>query len=175
MRHLAERLGVAGVLGIGVLLFCATFYFSALRPAQGELAARQSAAVGTSALQNAAQMQAVALARSADPLTELHSRFPALAALPSQVERLHRIARSSGLQLQQSEYRLEVPPAGLIAYRVSLPARGEYRALRTFIGAVLKEMPVVAIDRVRFERKKPGDAQLEAQIQLTLYFRPEKP
>ena len=174
MRRLAERLGVAGVLGIGVLLFCATFYFSALRPAQGELAARQSAAAGMSA-QNAAQTQAVALARSADPLTELHSRFPALAALPSQVERLHRIARSSGLQLQQSDYRLEVPPAGLIAYRVSLPARGEYRALRTFIGAVLKEMPVVAIDRVRFERKKPGDTQLEAQIQLTLYFRPEKP
>ena len=169
MRHFAERLGVAGVLGIGVLLFCATFYVSTLRPAQ-QLAARQSAAAGTSTV----QVQAP-LARTGDPLAELHSRFPALDALPSQVERLHRIARSSGLQLQTGEYRLEVPPAGLVAYRVALPARGEYRALRTFIGAVLKEMPVAAIDRVRFERKKPGDAQLEAHIQLTLYFRPEKP
>ena len=169
MRSLAERLGVAGVLGIGVLLFCATFYFTALRPAQAELAARQSATAGTSAI-----LVAQPLPRAADPLSELHSRFPAMAALPSQVERLHRIGRSSGLQLQQGEYRLEVPPAGLVAYRVSLPARGEYRALRTFIGAVLKEMPVAAIDRVRFERKKPGDTQLEAHIQLTLYFRPEK-
>ena len=170
MRRVAERLGIAGVLGIGVLLFCATFYFSALRPAQDALAARQSATAGTSAIPVAQP-----LTRAADPLSELHSRFPAMAALPSQVERLHRIARSSGLQLQQGEYRLEVPPAGLAAYRVSLPARGEYRALRTFIGAVLKEMPVAAIDRVRFERKKPGDAQLEAHLQLTLYFRPEKP
>jgi hypothetical protein len=105
----------------------------------------------------------------------LHSRFPALDTLPAQVERLHRIARSTGLQLQRGDYRLEVPPAGLVAYRVSLPARGEYRALRTFIGAVLKEMPVAAVERLRFERKKPGDAQLEAQIQLTLFFRPEKP
>lgn len=169
MRSLADRLGVAGVLGIGVLLFCATFYFSALRPAQDELAARQSATAGTSAIPVAQP-----LTRAADPLSELHSRFPAMAALPSQVERLHRIARSSGLQLQQGEYRLEVPPAGLVAYRVSLPARGEYRALRAFMGAVLREMPVAAIDRVRFERKKPGDAQLEAHIQLTLFFRPEK-
>jgi len=170
VRRVAERLGIAGVLGIGVLLFCATFYFSALRPAQDELAARQSATAGTSAIPVPQP-----LTRSADPLAELHSRFPALGNLPSQVERLHRIARSSGLQLQQGEYRLEVPPAGLVAYRVSLPARGEYRALRTFIGAVLKEMPVAAIDRVRFERKKPGDAQLEAHLQLTLFFRPEKP
>jgi Tfp pilus assembly protein PilO len=168
MRRIVEPLGLAGVLGIGVLLFCATFYFSTLRPAQDELAARQSAAAGASPVLQP-------LARTADPLSELHSRFPALETLPSQVERIHRIARSTGLQLQQGDYRLEVPPAGLVAYRVSLPARGEYRALRTFIGAVLKEMPVAAVDRVRFERKKPGDAQLEAQIQLTLFFRPEKP
>lgn len=168
LKRFAEQLGLAGVLGVGVLLFCATFYVSALEPAQRELARQQSAAAG-------AGVSVRPIAHSSDPLAELHSRFPALGTLPSQVERLHRIARSTGLQLQHGDYRLEVPPAGLVAYRVSLPARGEYRALRTFIGAVLKEMPVAAVDRVRFERKKPGDAQLEAQIQLTLFFRPEKP
>jgi hypothetical protein len=168
-RALVERLGLAGVLAIGVLLFCATFYVSALQPAQRDLAARQqSAAAGASAA-----LQPVSV--SLDPLKELHSRFPPLESLTEQVERLHRIGRSSGLQLQQADYRLEVPPAGLVAYRVALPVRGEYKALRGFIGAVLKEMPVAAVDRVRFERKKPGDAQLEAQIQLTLFFRPEKP
>lgn len=172
MKRIIDQLGLAGVLGIGVLLFCATFYFSALRPAQEELSARQSAASGAGQGQSALQP---VLARSADPLSELHSRFPALDTLPAQVERVHRIARSTGLELRQGDYRLEVPPAGLVAYRISLPARGEYRALRSFIGAVLKEIPVAAVDRLRFERKKPGDSQLEAQIQLTLFFRPEKP
>lgn len=172
MKRIIDQLGLAGVLGIGVLLFCATFYFSALRPAQEELSARQSAASGAGQAQSALQP---VLARSADPLSELHSRFPALDTLPAQVERVHRIARSTGLELRQGDYRLEVPPAGLVAYRISLPARGEYRALRSFIGAVLKEIPVAAVDRLRFERKKPGDSQLEAQIQLTLFFRPEKP
>lgn len=168
MRRMVEQLGIGGVLGIGVLLFCATFYFSTLAPAQRDLAERRSAAAGAS-------IAAQTVAHSPDPLSELHSRFPALNTLTAQVERLHRIGRNSGLQLQQADYRLEVPPAGLVAYRVSLPVRGEYKALRTFVGAVLKEMPVAAVDRVRFERKKPGDTQLEAQIQLTLFFRPEKP
>jgi hypothetical protein len=167
MRRLAASLGLAGVLGIGVLLFCASFYASTLLPAERELAARQTAVAGGSFV-----VQPVAY--SADPLAELYSRFPPIHTLTSQVERLHRLGRASGLQLQQADYRLEVPPAGLVAYRVSLPARGEYRALRQFMGLVLKEMPVAAVDRVRFERRKPGDAQLEAHIQLTLYFRPEK-
>jgi hypothetical protein len=169
MRRFVDSLGLAGVAAIGVLLFCATFYFSTLRPAQQQLAARHSAAAGASA-----RAMAQPVAHTVDPLSELHSRFPPLDSLTGQVERLHRIARSTGLQLQQAEYRLEAPPAGLIAYRISLPVRGEYKALRTFMGAVLKEMPVAAVDRLRFERKKPGDAQLEAQIQLTLFFRPEK-
>src|SRR6185503_5211345 len=105
VKRFAEQLGLAGVLGIGVLLFCATFYFSTLRPAQDELAARHSAAAGTS-------VSVQPVAHSTDPLAELHSRFPALDTLPAQVERLHRIARSTGLQLQHGDYRLEVPPAG---------------------------------------------------------------
>jgi hypothetical protein len=167
LRNLIEMLGTAGVLGIGVLLFCASFYASTLLPAERELAARQSAVAGGSIV-------AQPVAHTADPLAELYSRFPPIDGLTAQVERLHRLGRATGLQLQQAEYRLEVPPAGLIAYRVSLPARGEYRALRQFMGLVLKEMPVAAVDRMRFERRKPGDAQLEAHIQLTLYFRPEK-
>jgi hypothetical protein len=168
MRRVVERIGIAGVLGIGVLLFCATFYASALAPAQRELAARQAAAAGASYTP-----RATATAHGGDELQHLHARFPSLDTLTAQVERLHRLGRASGLQLQHADYRLEVPPAGLIAYRVSLPARGEYRALRQFLGLVLKEMPVAAVERVRFERRKPGEAQLEAHIQLTLYFRPE--
>jgi Tfp pilus assembly protein PilO len=168
MRRLADKLGLAGILGIGVLLFCATFYWSALAPAQRELAARQSAAAGNTK----PQLRPVSSSHGND-LVQLHERFPRLETLTSQVERLHRLGRSAGLQLQQGEYRLETSPAGLASYRISLPVRGEYRALRQFMGSVLKEMPPASIDRLRFERKKPGDAQLEAQIHITLYFKPE--
>jgi hypothetical protein len=37
---------------------------------------------------------------------------------------------------------------------------------------VLKTMPTASVDAVRFERKRAADTQLEAQVRLTLYFRP---
>jgi hypothetical protein len=60
----------------------------------------------------------------------------------------------------------------LWAYRVTLPVRGSYSEVRNFISAVLKDMPGASIDGLRFERKKADDAQLEAQLRLTLYARP---
>ena len=36
-------------------------------------------------------------------------------------------------------------------------------------------MPYAAIDALKFERKKVGDAQLDAQVRVTLYFRPSNP
>jgi hypothetical protein len=88
------------------------------------------------------------------------------------VERLHRFARKSGLELAQGEYRLERRADGLWAYRVTLPVRGSYTQFRDFLSAVLAGMPVASIDALRFERKKPLDTQLEAQVRLTLHTRP---
>ena len=71
MRRLAASLGLAGVLGIGVLLFCASFYASTLLPAQRELAARQRGG-------GRRQRRHATRSPFADPLAELHSTpFPA--------------------------------------------------------------------------------------------------
>jgi hypothetical protein len=50
--------------------------------------------------------------------------------------------------------------------------RGSYTQFRDFLSAVLAGMPVASIDALRFERKKPLDTQLEAQVRLTLHTRP---
>jgi hypothetical protein len=33
-------------------------------------------------------------------------------------------------------------------------------------------MPIASLEALRFERKRVGDTRLEAQIRLTVYFRP---
>jgi len=43
LRALLQKLGAAGVLGLGVLFFCIPFYFSALLPAERELSAQREA------------------------------------------------------------------------------------------------------------------------------------
>jgi hypothetical protein len=149
LRRILEALGAPGVIGIGVLVFCLPFYLASVAPAEREVAKRSAAAAKTTRLAG----QPVSAPDGAADL-EIYAH-----------------ARASKLQLAQGEYRLE-KGVGLAAYRVTLPVRGSYAQVRQFIGHVLKDMPTASLDAVRFDRRKAGDAQLEAQVRLTIYLRP---
>ena len=165
LRRWLDALGLAGVAGVGVLLFCVPFYFSALAPTQAELK-RRTVASAVSPQQPAQRGDDW----SAD-LERFYSRFPRVERLPSELDALYAHAKVSKVQLLQGEYRMESRGAELGAYRVTLPVRGSYPQLRQFVGRVLKDMPTTSLDAVRFERKKAADAQLEAQLRLTIYLR----
>lgn len=173
MKAAAERalarLGACGVLALGVLIACAAFYASALEPAARELEAERAA---LARLLTRAPFQPAATGDRAEELRRFYGLFPAAGQVNGELERLHRLARRAGLELAQGEYRLERRNVGLWAYRVNLPVRGSYAQLRQFGSLVLKEMPVASIETLRFERKKAADAQLEAQVRLTVHVRP---
>lgn len=168
-NELLDRLGAFGVLGIGVLLFCLPFYFSALRPAEQELSAQRDAA---ERLRGRGPFRAVAVDDRAADLLRFYALLPPLAQLPEELGRVYALAQSARLELMQGEYRLDRRAAGPVAYRITLPIRGSYAQLRAFLDAVLREMPIASVDALRFERKRAADARLDAQVQLTLYFRP---
>jgi hypothetical protein len=164
-----RALGPTGVIGIGVLIFCIPFYFSAVRPAERELQAQRSVA---ERLRARVPFQPVASEGRAEELRRFYSLFPPLEKLPDQLELIYSLARAAKLELLQGEYRLEKPPVGLAYYRITLPLRGSYAQIRQFIGSTLKSMPVASLEALRFERKRVGDTRIEAQIRLTVYFRP---
>jgi Tfp pilus assembly protein PilO len=164
-----RRIGPAGVLGIGVLLACAGFYVDALAPIEDQARAQR---IALERLRARTPYQPVTSAGRGEDLQRFYTLFPSTPQLTDQVERLHRLARKSGLELAQGEYRLERRPEGLWAYRVTLPVRGSYNQFRSFLAAVLTDMPIASLDALRFERKKALDTQLEAQVRLTLYARP---
>lgn len=170
LRDLLEGLGAPGVLGIGVLLFCALFYFSGVRPLERELDAQRAAA---ERLKARAPVQLVAARDRAEELQRFYGLFPPVSQLPNELERVYALARAADLQMQQAEYRLEARGGGLLAYRVTFPIRGTYGQIRQFVGAALKDMSIASLDTLRFERKKAGDTHLEAQVRLTIHFRPE--
>jgi hypothetical protein len=171
MRHLQdllEALGAGGVLGLGVLAFCAAFYFGAVRPTERELAAQQRAA---ELLRTRTPYQEVSKDPRIDNLQRFQELFPSAEKLTDELEKLYSLARTAGLELQQGEYRLDTRGPGLVAYHVNLPLRGGYGQIRELVGAILKEMPIASIDALRFERKKIGDTRLDAQVRLTIYLR----
>jgi hypothetical protein len=167
-------LGTAGVLGLGVLFACAGFWFSALKPLHEDVTAQRNA---LERLRARTPYQPMAAAGREEELRRFYNLFPPSTELPNQLERVYQLARGTGLDLAQGEYRLERRPFGLWAYRVTLPVRGTYPQLRSFLGALLKDVPIASLDAVRFERKKTAEAQLEAQLRVTLHVRPpgEKP
>ena len=168
LRRLLEALGPPGVIGIGVLLFCLPFYFSALVRRRARARAAQRARQRSRAHCRRSRCRARRRGRA----RALLRRFPPLdGAAAASSRRSTRTRAPRGCSSQQGEYRLETG-AGLAAYRVTLPVRGSYAQLRQFVGRVLKDMPTASLDAVRFERRKPGDAQLEAQVRLTIYLRP---
>jgi hypothetical protein len=169
LNALLRRLGAAGIVGLGVLLACAAFWASALQPLQDDIAAQRSA---LERLRERTPYQPVGASGREAELRRFYGLFPFSAELPNELERVHRLARRAGLELAQGEYRLERRPVGLWAYRISLPVRGSYPQLREFLGALLKDMPIASLDALRFERKKVAEAQLEAQVRITLHVRP---
>ena len=171
LEALLGRLGAAGVLGIGVLLACAGFYATALAPVDQDAAAQRLA---LERLRARTPYQPVASGGRAEELRRFYNLFPPASELTDEVERLHRLARASGLDLAQGEYRLERRASGLWAYRATLPVHGSYSQVRGFAGAVLTRMPVASIDALRFERKKSDDAQLDAQFRITVHFQPAR-
>lgn len=173
MKHrlnaLVRRLGLAGVLGIGVLLACAAFWSSGLKPAQDEVAAQRLA---LEELQARKLYRPVSAGGPAEELQRFRNLFPSAERLTDEVARLHGLGRRAGLELAQGEYRLERRDSGLWAYRVTLPVRGSYAQLRDFLNALLKDMPVASIEALRFERKRAAETQLEAQVRVTIHVRP---
>jgi hypothetical protein len=169
LRLLLGKLGGPGVLGLGVLIFCVPFYFSALQPAQRELRLKRAEVERSRAR---GPVRQIAFDNRADQLEQFYALFPPVGRLGGELDRLYGLARASGLDLLQGDYRVEKRAAGLVAYRITLPVRGSYSQVRGFAGAVLTKMPVASIDGLRFERKKSADAQLDAQLRITIYFQP---
>jgi hypothetical protein len=171
MHRLLRILGPFGIAAIGILLFCAVFYWNGVKPAEGEIAAQREA---TQRLKQRTPYKPVAVPvdRRSDDLRRFHSLFPPTAKIPAEVEKLWMTAAEYKIDLEKGEYRLESTGLGLARYRVTLPVRASYSQIRNFINFILKEIPTASIDGLRFERKKISETQLEAQIRLTLYFRP---
>jgi hypothetical protein len=160
-------LGPPGVIAIGIFLSAAAFYFLGVLPAERAAAEKQRLAA-----HKPVRLVPVQRVSENPQIERFYALFPPAERLTDQLERVHRFAATAGVQVMKGDYRLEGKEGALDALHISLPVRGSYAEIRRFVALVLKEMPVASLDALRFERRKVGEPQLDAQIQLTVYFRP---
>lgn len=165
-QNLLVRLGRAGLIGIGVLLFCASFYVSALSPLQAE-------ATRLAAAQSELERQA-SQAPAADTAVNVETDVPSVPALheaPALFERLHILAEQSKVSLDRPAYTVgRREGANVHDYALTLAVKGAYPDVRTFLAALAEVGPGVVFEGVSLQRGRAVDPLVDAQIRLTASF-----
>ncbi len=160
----AQRLGLAGLVGIGLLAGTAVFQFSTRAPLVAEVER-----LG----QELAAHPAVARAQlnPADPLGII-AQLPERKELPEVLGRVVAEAGAAGLELTSGKYETAVSSSGsVVRYRVTFPVNGRYRQVRMFVDAILEKLPYASLSGLSLERRAVGDVAVDANVSLTLFLR----
>jgi hypothetical protein len=107
-----------------------------------------------------------------DIRARLLERFPSENQLNTELGRLIEMATQQGLQVPSGDYRLMPGKDGLFdRYVLSLPVKGNYRAIRRYVMAVRNEFPDLAVDDITLRRDNIGSPEVEAQLRFVLFGR----
>lgn len=88
-----------------------------------------------------------------------------------QVRALFAIAAKNGLVLHQGEYKFMYDKNGRFhGYRILLPVKGPYAAVRQFCEQALMAIPFASLDEMHFKRDAIANATLEAKLHFTVYL-----
>jgi hypothetical protein len=168
LQKFADRLGVPGVVGVGLLMFAATYFAGASMPARERLLDLQRE------LTDARRASVPEPRRGGDPDSDLaafYTFFAPSASVPDALKGINVAVIASGLAFEAAEYRLaREGTLKLARYEVTVPLRGTYAQVRNFVAALLQQMPQVAIDDVVIKRESVDAAQIEARLRLSIYL-----
>lgn len=161
---LEQNLGIAGVTAIGLLVGCAAFYHAGLRPAKEQAAGLRAA------LERSHARGERPAATGEEALAVFYRNFSGGSALDA----LHLVLEAAALErvaIDLGEYRVaRERGAKLTRYQITLPVKGEYRAVRRFVARALNDVPGLALDGLALRRESVAATTVEARVQLTLYI-----
>ena len=170
-RRLLPMLGWPGIVAIGILVICPTFYFSTIRPMQDRLSVSLRM---ESSLRERTMNDGTAYSSALTPSEELdifYKYFPSEKNSPHLLGKLVDVAKNNGLSLNHGEYIVTRDKVGqLIRFRITLPVQGKYKQIRKFLGSLNSEIPNMALENVQFERKDVLDTDVQVKISLLLYM-----
>jgi len=110
------------------------------------------------------------VASAADGLAAFQAYLPAHDDIPETVKRLLILAEDQGVAVASGEYQVKMEN-GYVAYRMSLPIKGEAGAVQTFLILALRQHPTLALETATFRREKIESNDVEARLHLTLMTR----
>jgi Tfp pilus assembly protein PilO len=170
LKRLARSLDWVALAGLVLALLAIGLYFYDVRPLEARRLALNDRVGQLQARANSLPKDA----KPIQPQTQLaafYERLPDARQAPAIASRLHSYAQKAGLTLERGEYRPLADASGkFVRYQIVLPVNGTYPQLREFLGAVMLDMPELALDGINFRRVGDG-AQLQAELRFTAFLR----
>lgn len=157
---IVDRLGVPGIIGAALLLFCVAFYLSAVLPLRDDI----------DDLHAARDRLANAAAQAERPVaTAPTQKLPSFAQAPELMKQLYVLAEKDGVALARTSYQVETRDATR-HFRIDMPVRAAYPTLRTWLRDALALSPTAALDDLDLHRAAATDPALEADVRLSYSF-----
>lgn len=158
-----NRFGIPGIVGIGLIVFAASFASGAALPAWQEFQHLQEEGARLAQLASSLPMPVPRTADVGTPWSATRA--------PELVLALARLADEAKLPLEQATYRfVEAGPAGY--YEVTFTTRGSYPALRSFLHDALALSPSATLSELGMQRANSVDPLVTAGIGLVYPFVP---
>lgn len=173
LEALRKRIGPAGMAALVLIAMTALFqaiWVSPLEERVQRLQSRLNARPGSDpALIRTSSAPAAAARSTAAKLDAFHGFFERPESTTDRLAQIYSIATKTGLELASAEYRMEPAGSQLERLVVSLPLKGNSAQVRAFIENCLNDIPVVAVERVVFRRKRASDTLVDAEVELSVY------
>lgn len=151
------RLGFPGIVGLGLLLFCLSFYFGSVSPLDDEVDQRKNEEARLLATLRSGARPATPVVAAPQPLT--------LRDAPALLLNLSATADQHSVSIERAAYRIS-EQEGRRRLEVTLPLKGNYPSLRAYLRDVLSKPPVT-LEELSLKRPTATEALLDAQVRLS--------
>lgn len=95
--------------------------------------------------------------------------FPESGTKTTVVASLLSLTKQYDVKSDQGEYLMTASQNSmLVYYRIRLPVRGTYQAIRKFVAQALHDNSSLALDRISFSRSKIDEPTVDAELVMTL-------
>lgn len=167
-----DRLGVPGVVSLGLLVCAAAFYLGSIEPARSDVARLESLQARLESDRDSKAKEARGGAPEAR-LVDFYTRLLPREELDLVAQRIFAVGRRFGVDLKQGSYRLsgDETDGQLARYEAVYQAQAPYYMVRLMLRGLLGEMPFIALEEVSFQRQQATNPQAEVTMKISVYVK----
>lgn len=170
--RLLGRFGANGALGAALVLVAAGgFWYAQLAHEDSQRLATEAAAARARAAQ--VKVRPEDLVPAGERLAQFQKWFPSSDTATGDLRKIFAAARDSHVDLARGEYAMTPidGSGGLQKYDVIFPLKEHYAPIKSFVAAVLNELPHASLIELRVERPASAADEVDTRVHFTLYYR----